>query len=76
MSKKTTTQKEQELLKKIEKAKNDLIKLQQKQKIEIGALAYKHGLNQLEISALDHAFAKLAKELPLEESKIKEINSQ
>lgn len=48
------------LLDRIEKAKNKLDKLQQKHKLEIGALAYKHSLHQFDIKQLDHAFAKLA----------------
>ena len=51
------------LLDRIEKAKIKLEKLQQKQKLEIGSLAYKHGLHQLELKQLDQAFAKLASEV-------------
>ena len=51
------------LLDRIEKAKQKLEKLQQKHKLEIGSLAYKHGLHQLDIKQLDHVFAKLASEV-------------
>ena len=51
------------LLDRIEKAKVKLEKLQQKHKLEIGSLAYKHGLHSLDITQLDHAFAKLASEV-------------
>lgn len=48
---------------KIEKARLKLEKLQQKQKIEIGILAVKHGLHQFDLEKLDIAFALLAEEL-------------
>ena len=51
------------LLDRIEKAKDKLERLQQKHKLEIGSLAYKHGLHQLDIKQLDHAFAILAQEI-------------
>ncbi len=63
MSKMTVSQMEVVLLDRIEKAKIKLDKLQQKHKIEIGALAYKHGLHQFDIKRLDTAFLKLAGEL-------------
>ena len=63
MSQKTGSQMEAVLLDRIEKAKIKLEKLQQKQKLEIGSLAYKHGLHQLELKQLDQAFAKLASEV-------------
>lgn len=63
MSKKTASQMEAVLMDKIEKAKARLDKLQQKHKVEIGQLAYKHGLQTFETKQLDNAFAKLAKEL-------------
>lgn len=50
------------LLDRIEKAKTKLDKLQQKHKLEIGSLAYKYGLHQLDIQQLDRAFAKIAGE--------------
>ncbi len=48
------------LLDRIEKAKEKLDKLQQKHKLEIGTLAYKHGLQQFNIKQLDYVFAKIA----------------
>jgi hypothetical protein len=60
MSKKTGSQMEAALLDRIEKAKIKLDKLQQKHKLKIGTLAYKHGLHQFELKQLDHAFAKIA----------------
>ncbi len=60
MSNKTGSQMEAVLLDRIENAKIKLEKLQQKHKLEIGSLAYKHGLHQLDIKQLDDAFAKLA----------------
>jgi len=63
MTKKTTLEKEKELLDKIEKAKLDLAKLQRKQKIEIGTLACKHGLNEFDTKTLNSAFEKLSGEL-------------
>ena len=63
MSKQTGSQMEAVLLDRIEKAKIKLEKLQQKHKLEIGSLAYKHGLHQFEIKQLDQAFAKLASEV-------------
>ncbi|HAU1203948.1 hypothetical protein SCQ05_04260 [Legionella pneumophila serogroup 1] len=63
MSKKTVSQMEAVLMDKIEKTKQRLDKFQQKHKLEIGQLAYKHGLQILETELLDNAFAKMAKEL-------------
>ena len=63
MSMKTGSQMEAALLDRIEKAKIKLDKLQQKYKLEIGTLAYKHGLHQFDIKQLDLAFSKLAGEL-------------
>lgn len=63
MSTKIVSQMEAVLLDRIEKAKIKLDKLQQKHKIEIGTLAYKHGLHQFDIQRLDTAFLKLAGEL-------------
>ena len=62
MSKQTVSQMEAVLLDRIEKAKDKLDKLQQKHKLEIGSLAYKHGLHQLDIQQLDCAFAKIVSE--------------
>ena len=60
MSKKTGSQMEEVLLDRIEKAKIKLEKLQQKRKLEIGTLAYKHGLQQFDIQTLDASFLKIA----------------
>lgn len=56
-------EKEAKLLEKIEKAKSDLSKLQEKRKLEIGKLAFKHGLDVFDNTVLDKHFSKLAKEL-------------
>lgn len=66
MSSKTISQMEEVLLDRIEKAKIKLEKLQQKHKLEIGTLAYKHSLHQFDIKRLDAAFLKLAEELSYE----------
>lgn len=63
MSTKTVSQMEAVLLDRIEKAKIKLDKLQQKHKLEIGHIAYKHGLHQFDIQRLDAAFSRLAREL-------------
>lgn len=63
MSTKTVSQMEAALLDRIEQAKIKLEKLQQKHKLEIGSLAYKHGLHQWDIKKLDAAFLKLAEGL-------------
>ena len=60
MSKKTGSQMEAVLLDRIEKAKIKLNKLQQKHKLEIGSLAYKHGLHQFDLKRLDELFSKIA----------------
>lgn len=60
---KSTAEREQELLNTIADAKKKLEKLQQKQKIEIGELACKHGLNQFKSTVLDKAFKELAENL-------------
>ncbi len=59
----TLKEKADNLIKKIEKAKRELLALQQKRLLEIGKLAYKHGLDAFEDILLDRHFAKLAKEL-------------
>lgn len=65
----TLKEKADKLIKKIEKAKNELLELQQKRLLEIGKLACKHGLDAYEDILLDRHFAKLAKELNHENSK-------
>jgi len=63
-SKKISSQeKELKLKAKIEKAKKDLLKLQQKRKLEIGSIACRHGLDSYSSRKLDMAFAKLSQEL-------------
>lgn len=63
MAKITHKEKENQLIEKIAKAKKDLLRLQNKRKIEIGMLAVKNGLDGFSNSVLDAAFKKLAKEL-------------
>jgi len=59
----TSREKEKKLIEKIEKAKQELQKLQHKRKLEIGALAIKHKLDEIGLKKLDTAFAKLASDL-------------
>ena len=61
--KKTLSDKEKDLLEIIADAKIKLAKLQSKQKIEIGELACKNGLNEFDLTVLDDAFKKLSLEL-------------
>lgn len=63
MSTKTVSQMEAALLDRIKQAKIKLEQLQQKHKLEIGTIAYKHGLHQFDIKRIDAAFLKLAEEL-------------
>ena len=56
-------EKENKLIEKIEKAKKDLIRLQDKRRHEIGKLACKHGLDAFDDNVLDQSFAKLSAEL-------------
>ena len=58
--KKTVTDQEKALLAVIAAAKKKLARLQEKQTIELGELACKHGLHQFDVALLDEAFAKLA----------------
>lgn len=60
---KALSSQEQALLDKIEYHKQKLATLQKKQKLELGALAYKHGLHAFDNKKLDDAFLKLAQEL-------------
>lgn len=60
MARKSSSEKEKELLNVIEKAKKELARLQEKQKIEIGTLACKYRLNELDNTILDSAFKELA----------------
>ena len=61
--KKTLSDKEKELKEIIADAKMKLAKIQDKQKIEIGELACKNGLNEFDLTVLDESFKKLAIEL-------------
>ncbi|HEM0351371.1 hypothetical protein [Legionella erythra] len=63
MSKMTRSQMEDALMDKIEQAKKKLEQLQHKNKLEIGTLAYKHGLHHFDLKQLDLVFAKIAREL-------------
>lgn len=63
MSNKTVSQREAELMDRIEKTKEKLGSLQQRHKLEIGHLAYKHGLQHLSLKELELVFAKLASEV-------------
>ena len=56
-------EKTDKLIEKIEKAKKNLLALQEKRLLEIGKLACKHGLDAYEDTLLDHHFAKLSKEM-------------
>lgn len=60
---KTSAEKEQDLLATIADAKKKLEKLQQQQKLEIGTLACKLGLNQFELPVLESAFKEMAAKL-------------
>jgi hypothetical protein len=63
MSRMTVSQMEAVLMDRIEKSKNKLKFLQQKHQLEIGLLAYKHGLQKLNMTQIDHLFCKFAQEL-------------
>ncbi len=62
-SKMSLSDKEQQLIDKINKAKEALSRLQAKKQKAIGALACKYQLDTLETKVLDKAFERLAKEL-------------
>ena len=61
---KTISEKETALKSLIENAKKKLDRLQDKQKIAIGELAYKHGLNHWDMATLNKAFEELANKHP------------
>lgn len=63
MSTKTVSQMEAVLLDRIEQAKIKLDKLQQKHKLEIGTLAYKHGLHQFNKQQLEAAFFEISRSI-------------
>lgn len=62
MSRKTVSQMEAALLDRIKKRNDKLTNLQKKHKLDIGTLAYKHGLHQLDMKHLDSVFSKIANE--------------
>lgn len=55
--------KKDKLIEKIEKAKKEVLILQEKRFLEIGKLACKHGLDAYEDTLLNQHFAKLSIEL-------------
>ena len=61
MVKKSVSEKEKELLDKIAKAKEELSRLQEKQKTALGHLAYKHNLHLLDKKILENEFKELVK---------------
>ena len=58
--KRTVSDKEKKLLEIISDAKSKLAVLQEKQKIDLGELAYKNGLNDFDLNVLDEEFKKLS----------------
>jgi|GEM_PF-1017417 len=62
-TKKTLSQKEQQLKDIISDAKKKLSSLQSKQKMDLGELACNHGLHVFDFKVLDDAFKKLATQL-------------
>lgn len=65
--KKTLSDKEKELKQIIADAKKKLANIHNKQKTDIGELAFKHGLHEFDLSKLDNAFKKLAIQLNSEQ---------
>lgn len=61
--KKSLSDKEQDLKNIISEAKKKLEKLQSKQRMEIGDLACKYGLNEFDLNTLEMEFKKLADSL-------------
>jgi len=59
----TLKEKEKKLIEKIKKAKEDLFRLQDKRRSEIGRLACQHGLDTYDDTILNQSFARLSKEL-------------
>lgn len=57
--KKSLSDKEKDLMNIISDAKKKLAKLQNKQKIELGELACKCGLNEFDLKSLEEEFKKL-----------------
>lgn len=68
MSKKTVSQLEAALQDRIKKANDKLAALQKKHKLDIGTLAYKHGLHQLDMRQLDSLFSRIAQNQILQRS--------
>jgi hypothetical protein len=60
---KTLSEKEQQLINKIEKAKKDLANLKQKRKEKIGELAIKAGLANFDDQLLQDHLSRIAQEL-------------
>jgi hypothetical protein len=58
--KKTLLDKEKELKQIISDAKKKLASIHNKQKTDIGELAFKHGLHEFDLSILDSEFKKLS----------------
>jgi len=58
--KRTISDKEKKLLEIISDAKSKLALLHEKQKSELGELAYKYGLNEFDLNVLDEEFKKLS----------------
>ena len=56
------SEKERQLIEKIEQAKNELKSLRDKRKLELGELAYKHGLADLDNAILTKLFASISKD--------------
>lgn len=63
LNKINAAEKEKKLLVKIEKAKSQLLRLQDKRRLELGKIACKHGLDQYDNTVLEKHFAALSKEL-------------
>lgn len=55
-------EKEQKLLSVIEKARKELNRLKEKQKLELGALACRYNLHELDLTVLTEEFSRLAKQ--------------
>ena len=60
---KTLSEKEQQLINKIEKAKKDLASLKQKRKEKLGELAIKAGLANVDNHVLQEHLSRIAQEL-------------
>lgn len=58
--KRTVSDKEKKLLDIIADAQSKLAALQEKQKMDLGELAYKNGLNEFDLNVMDEEFKKLS----------------